>query len=147
MGDPIDRLLSRLEGVRRSTNNSWMARCPCHEDRSPSLSIREASDGRVLIYDFGGCGATEIVQAVGLDLADLYPPKLGLSRGNPKLRDPAVPRVSAQEALRLLDEESLFLVVAAEALSSGTPPESLRVQLGAASNRIAAIRQLWEMQP
>jgi putative DNA primase/helicase len=26
----------------------WMARCPTHDDRKPSLSIRDADDGKVL---------------------------------------------------------------------------------------------------
>ena len=36
----VDVVLSRLERVRRS-GGSWVARCPAHEDRSPSLSVRE----------------------------------------------------------------------------------------------------------
>lgn len=67
-------LLSRLEGVRRAGEGRWMARCPAHADRSPSLSIRELPDGRVLIHCFGGCATEAVVAACGMRLADLMPP-------------------------------------------------------------------------
>jgi hypothetical protein len=53
-----------------------MAKCPAHDDGSPSLSIRELEDGRVLIYDFGGCGSSEVLDSLGLQLSDLYADKL-----------------------------------------------------------------------
>ena len=34
----------------------WMARCPAHDDQTPSLSISEGSDGIVLVKCFTGCG-------------------------------------------------------------------------------------------
>jgi hypothetical protein len=72
----VDALLSRLESVRRVGSDRWFARCPNHPDRHPSLSIREADDGKVLIHCFGqGCGATEVLDAVGLDYRELFPPK------------------------------------------------------------------------
>lgn len=72
MTTPIDNLLPRLDGVREKGAGRWVARCPGHEDRHPSLSIRELADGRVLIHDFGGCSAVEVMAAVDLTLADLY---------------------------------------------------------------------------
>jgi putative DNA primase/helicase len=33
----------------RKAGGGWMARCPTHQDREPSLSIRDAGDGKVLI--------------------------------------------------------------------------------------------------
>ena len=50
-----------------------MARCPCHEDRYRSLKVTEAEDGRVLIKCFGGCTTEDVVQALGLTMADLFP--------------------------------------------------------------------------
>ena len=35
-------ILDRLDGVRPTGDGRWIARCPAHDDRSPSLSIREA---------------------------------------------------------------------------------------------------------
>ena len=68
----IGEVLSRLNGVRR-TRRGWEARCPAHADRSPSLSLTEGDDRRVLLHDHGGCRPTEIVAALGLTLADLFP--------------------------------------------------------------------------
>ena len=69
-------LLSRLEGVRKTGPDKWIACCPAHEDRSPSLSIREESDGKVLVHCFAECSALEIVNAVGLSLTDLFPHRI-----------------------------------------------------------------------
>lgn len=51
-----------------------MARCPAHDDNGPSLSIKDAGDGRTLIHCFAGCGAVDVLAAIGLELQDLYPP-------------------------------------------------------------------------
>ena len=45
--------IARVLGGRR-VGSRWMARCPAHEDRSPSLSIGER-DSRVLVHCFAGC--------------------------------------------------------------------------------------------
>jgi len=66
-----ERLLSRLDGVRKTGADRWIARCPAHEDRSPSLSIRDLGD-RVLVHDFGGCSAVDVLAAVGLELSALF---------------------------------------------------------------------------
>ena len=40
------------------------ARCPCHEDRTPSLSISDGEDGRLLVNCFAGCDPVEILRAL-----------------------------------------------------------------------------------
>src|SRR5262245_49457668 len=70
-----DILLSRLHRVIRAVSGRWMAQCPAHRDRTPSLSIRETDDGAVLINDFGGCGTADVLAAVGLTFDALFPPK------------------------------------------------------------------------
>jgi putative DNA primase/helicase len=42
---------------------SWMARCPAHDDRTPSLSIREA-DGKVLVRCHAGCEQEQVIAAL-----------------------------------------------------------------------------------
>ncbi len=68
--------LNRLDGVA-TTPNGWEARCPCRDDdRDPSLSVHEKSDGQILVHchrSAGACGAAEIVKFVNLTLADLRP--------------------------------------------------------------------------
>jgi putative DNA primase/helicase len=68
---PAQRLLERLEGVR-GTGPKWTARCPGHDDRRPSLSIRERSNGDLLVHCHRGCPTEEVVEAVGLTMADLF---------------------------------------------------------------------------
>lgn len=70
---PIDKVLSSLDSVKKTAPDRWIAKCPAHDDRRPSLSIREADDGKVLLKCWSGCGAAEIVNALGLSLADLFP--------------------------------------------------------------------------
>lgn len=68
-------LLSRLEQVKQTGQDRWVACCPAHADRHPSLNVRETPDGTVLIKCFTGCGAADVVAAVGLELSDLFPPR------------------------------------------------------------------------
>ena len=50
----------------------WKARCPAHNDRSPSLSIREGDDGRVLVLCRAGCALDSILGALQLARRDLF---------------------------------------------------------------------------
>lgn len=65
-------LFAELVHARRSGRGRWTARCPAHEDGSPSLSIKEGRDGRVLLYCFAGCSLTAILQALGLSIRDVF---------------------------------------------------------------------------
>jgi hypothetical protein len=69
-------LLDRLTGVRKAGDGRWMAKCPAHEDRRSSLSIRELPDGRVLLHDFAGCETAAVLGVLGLAVADLFPERL-----------------------------------------------------------------------
>ncbi|MBI1747180.1 MAG: hypothetical protein HYR55_11405 [Acidobacteria bacterium] len=69
---PIEKLQASLQGLKRS-GTGWQARCPAHEDRTPSLSIKEASDGTVLIKCFAGCSLETILHTLGLSPKDLFP--------------------------------------------------------------------------
>jgi putative DNA primase/helicase len=42
----------------------WMARCPAHNDREPSLAIREGRDGRVLLKCHAGCSQFQVIGAL-----------------------------------------------------------------------------------
>ena len=42
-----DKLLSRLQRVKRTGPGKWGASCPTREDKSPSLAIAEKDDGTV----------------------------------------------------------------------------------------------------
>ncbi len=70
----ISNLLSRLQKVRKRGNNQWNACCPAHDDKTPSLSIKD-DNGTILLHCFGQqCAVSDIAAAVGVDLSELFPP-------------------------------------------------------------------------
>lgn len=72
----------------RKSGTGWTARCSGHEDKNASLSVSAGSDGRVLLKCHAGCTAEAIVGALGLKLADLFPPR-------PASVAPVAPRIAA----------------------------------------------------
>lgn len=100
------KLIDRLQGVRSTGPGRWLSRCPAHEDRSPSLSVRETDDGRVLIHDFAGCDASDVLAAVGLTLSDLFP-----ERPDDHRRRPSQSRIPAADALVAIDHEAHVVAV------------------------------------
>lgn len=81
---PADAITSRLEGVRRTGRDRWVARCPAHKDRTASLSIRELDDGRCLCHCFAGCSVDAVLSAAGLQMEDLFPPRQDGPGGGPQ---------------------------------------------------------------
>ena len=86
-----DVLLSRLSGVKRTGPDRWSAKCPAHQDKTPSLSIRETDHQRVLIHCFAGCSVEEVLGAVGLTFDDLFPPRPPRAEGYRPERRPFLP--------------------------------------------------------
>ena len=68
-------VLSRLDRLRLRSDVRGVARCPVHEDRTPSLSLWIGRDGRLMIGCWGGCPKCEILRALALRWADLFPPR------------------------------------------------------------------------
>jgi hypothetical protein len=66
------KVLDRAAGLKQVGAARWISRCPAHEDRSPSLSIRETDDGRLLLHCFGGCETSDVLAAIGLSFGDLF---------------------------------------------------------------------------
>lgn len=66
----IDPITDRLDGVR-AHGDTAMARCPAHQDKSPSLKITDAGD-RVLLHCHAGCTTEDILAAVGMTWADVF---------------------------------------------------------------------------
>jgi 5S rRNA maturation endonuclease (ribonuclease M5) len=69
----VEAVLDQLERVTKN-GAGWMARCPSHEDRNPSLSVTEGDDGRVLVHCHSGCTLEQVLAALGLEQRDLYEP-------------------------------------------------------------------------
>ncbi len=65
-----EALVSRLDGVKQ-TGKGWAAKCPAHEDRDPSLSVREGDRG-ILLRCWAGCTLESICKALGITQCDLF---------------------------------------------------------------------------
>lgn len=129
-------LVQRLEGVRDRGHGRWVAKCPAHQDKSPSLSVRELDDGTVLLHDFGGCDPLSIVQAIGVEFADLFPAR-HIRRIEPSDR----PRLSASEALAALDHEAAVVaIVGADFLEHREIDEPTWQRLAVAVRKISDAR-------
>jgi hypothetical protein len=55
--------LARHLGGRRN-GKQWLARCPGHDDRTPSLSIGYGFDGRILVHCHAGCSQDDVIGAL-----------------------------------------------------------------------------------
>lgn len=110
---PAQCILDRLEGVRQHQSGNYSARCPAHSDRDPSLSIREESDGRVLLHCHAGCSTESVLAAVGLSSNDLF------HSGSQPRRPPPAPGVShrqLQDATEI--ERSILFILKCDARKS-----------------------------
>lgn len=110
----VDVLLARLEGVRARGSGRWVARCPSHHDRTPSLSIRVAGDGALLVHCFAGCAAADICAALGLELSDLFPHRNYIAPSRDRYHAHAW-----REAFCAIHRECLIAAVGAENVARG----------------------------
>lgn len=134
----IDKLLSPLRGVKQTGNGRFVAQCPAHQDKSPSLAVREMPDGKILIHCFAGCSAAEVLAAIGLSLEDLFPEKQEGYSGA-KAKRPWV----ALDVLRCISGEAIIVAIAANSVAQGVPlPEADRKRLLIAASRLSAAMEV-----
>ena len=132
-------ILSQLDRVKPTGPRRWLARCPAHEDRSPSLSVRELDDGRILLHCFGGCNCEQIIAAAGVNWDALYPERpvendFVLSERRP---------FPASDVLQAIDAEAAIVAVAAANIAQGIElTQDDRERLLLAAERIGAGRRL-----
>lgn len=138
-GAAVSLLLDRLDKVRATGPGRWLACCPAHRDRTPSLSIRESDAGAALLHCFAGCPTSAVLAAVGLEFADLFPDR------PPDYDKPKKPPFPALDALRALHFETLVVNIAAVAMLDGQELSETDVErLALAQRRIAAALTLVE---
>ena len=132
-----EALISRLDKVKPTGAGTWLSRCPAHEDNSPSLSVRALDDGRVLLHCFAGCEIEAIVDAIGLKLDALFPP-----RPKDHLRPLRRP-FPAADVLEAVAHEALVVQLAASDLARGAAlSEETRARLVLATSRIHEAREI-----
>jgi len=118
--NPIDKILPLLDGVKQTGEGRWLARCPAHEDKHPSFSVREKSDGTLVLRCYAGCENIDIVHAIGLTFRDLFPQTHG------KDFDPTAPKINpprfrAAELLEIAAFESRIVAIAVLDIAGGKP--------------------------
>lgn len=61
--------------AKPAANGFWSARCPAHDDRSPSLRFSLGRNGSLMVRCWAGCEKAAILAVRGLTWGHLYPPK------------------------------------------------------------------------
>lgn len=82
----IGRVESATHCTPKKSGVGFVCRCPAHDDTSPSLSVSEGADGRILVNCHAGCPVESIVGKLGISQADLFPNSHGTAskgRGRP----------------------------------------------------------------
>ena len=75
----------------RPTGAGYSACCPAHDDRNPSLSIRDSNDGRVLIKCHAGCSQEAVIAALK---------RLGLWGGQAPAASASTRRITPSKAIQ-----------------------------------------------
>jgi hypothetical protein len=129
-----ETLVAKLDGVQ-GRGPRWRAICPAHasKNRTRSLAIFEADDGRVLVKCFAGCDVSAIVAAVGLQIDDLFQPR-PVADGAPRPRRPW----SARDVAHALEAEAAVAWVVLTDIAAGKPiTKTDRERAGVAADRCA----------
>ncbi|MBX3704611.1 MAG: hypothetical protein KF822_12620 [Steroidobacteraceae bacterium] len=151
----VDNLLSRLDRVKKTGRSEWVACCPAHDSKSrQSLAISETADGRVLIHDFGGCSPAEVLAALGMDFADLFPERdpddVGRragwrTAGHRDSRQEQV-HVSARTALTAIAADATEVAVIVSDVAAGrADPDAVRLHLFELAGRIGSALDMAEV--
>jgi hypothetical protein len=119
----------------RRCGRGYIARCPAHDDRSPSLSIREHG-GKILVHCHAGCPQPDVIAE--LRARGLWPQEERIQRSPPDRKRLArewaeVERVRA-EAAYFADAAAMMAEWALEELSPVHPERALHTA------RLAALR-------
>ena len=74
--DPVSATIDALHAAGKKVEHKggphWMAQCPAHPDRTPSLSVSRGDGGQALLNCFAGCATGEVLLELGLPSAALF---------------------------------------------------------------------------
>lgn len=112
----LEVIAGLLDGVRWNRDRTALrACCPReHSERTAGLSVR-LHDDRILVHCFKGCGAIDVLDALGLDWSALYPDR---ERKDHRLRK--APPVPYADALRCIAAEVWHVLICAGRIETGT---------------------------
>lgn len=80
MAERFTSFISAFPGAKEKPAGSgqWLCRCPAHDDKKASLSIKDetASADRILVHCQAGCSTESVLAAAGKSFADIQPGKV-----------------------------------------------------------------------
>lgn len=110
----LTSITSQLHGLRMTGPARWMAKCPSHPDKNPSLSIRQLENGTILIHCFAGCPVESVTSALGIRVSDLF------EKATPKLYKKRLTRgFNALDVLHAIADEVVVVLIAAKQIEQG----------------------------
>ena len=110
----INKILDRLHKVKQTRPDQWVACCPAHDDKSPSLALKQCDNGKILIKCWAGCGIDDIVGAIGIEISDLFPTDPGYSKQERNY-------FNAETILKALHKEAIIMRYLATKIKQGIP--------------------------
>lgn len=140
MTAPVRNFIERLEGVKQTASDRWLAKCPSHDDRSPSLSVRDLGD-TFLVKCWAGCGGVEVIEAVGLTAADFYE-RHGEHTPATDSRYRRKPYLTVRELADVLDLEFWVVLACAQNLIDGSLSDDDVSRLYEARGRVSRVLQV-----
>ena len=136
----IEELLARLEKPKTAGKGKWVACCPAHLDASPSLSIKQADDGKILVHCFAGCTTDDVLGAIGVQFTDLFPEGARPAMTEDRPIKFSGSEFTALDALRCLVNEAAVVGLAAAEAAEGhvmRPQEQHRLDMAVSRLAIA----------
>ena len=110
----LETLIDRLDGAKETGHGKYIARCPAHDDRSPSLAIKDCGDGRILLHCFAGCDVESVLDALGLSFSDIMPERVGEMH----TYKPVEQRFDARQVLECVSHEVMVICLITEKYAS-----------------------------
>jgi hypothetical protein len=145
----LNTLLSHLEHVSKR-GDSYRARCPAHDGKNTStLKITEVDDRRILVHCFHGCGASEVMEAIGMEMTDLMPERLthhATPEQRRKWRQDALHRDWCEYTKDLMFEADVVFVAGLQIEKGEALDMDDSIRLKTALKRIQQIRSLFDGQ-
>lgn len=130
----IETILNTLNGVKRKSQGRYVALCPVHNEKTPSLAITDAGDGKVLLHCFGcGAGAIEIISALGIEISEIFPER---DRFDCAKSARVKPVFTSQQLLTAIHYEAIVVMIVASDILNGKKADFER--LATAYKRIEA---------
>ncbi len=71
MGGMESQEIADLLEAKKIRPNSWIARCPDHDDHKPRLTVTATRD-RTLVHCWAGCQFSDVVKSAGLKPRDMF---------------------------------------------------------------------------